>query len=191
MPSTGRKVKKRLPPIREEGEEMITYETLREYVTREKNSPKLIELPDNFFQEVRDYLENKAKVSEGKEDLWELDNSKRMLQDLLDARESKIVRLALVFVRAGVTPGKVMAEEKEFFDSMVSNIKGFQDRRSEFLEGKKEGMETIALLDEVPRFVGVNMKEYGPFRKGDIGRVPKDNSQLLISKGLAKLIQGK
>ena len=169
----------------------MTYETIREYVIKEKNSQKLIELPDNFFQDIRTYLESKARVSEGKEDLWELDNSRRMLQDLLDARESKLVKLALVFVRAGVTPGRVMPEEKAFFDSLVQNIKAFQEARKESIEGQREDMETVAILEEVPRFVGINMKTYGPFKKGDIARVPRDNSQLLISKGLARLIEGK
>ena len=170
---------------------MLTYETLREYVIKEKNSPKLIELPDNFFQDARAYLENKARVSEGKEDLWELDNSRRMLQDLLDSRESKLVNLALVFVRAGVTPGKVMPEEKAFFDSLVQSIKSFQEARREAVEGEREEMGTVAVLEEVPKFVGVDMKEYGPFRKGDVARVPKENSQLLVSKALARPIEGK
>ena len=110
---------------------MLTYETLREYVIKEKNSPKLIDLPDNFFPDARTYLENKAMISEGKEDLWEIDNSRRMLQDLLDSRESKLVNLALVYVRAGVTPGKVMPDEKEFFDSLVESIKAYQDFRKD------------------------------------------------------------
>ncbi len=170
---------------------MLTYETIREYVIKEKNSPKLIELPDAFFQEVRRYLEQKERASEGKEDLWELDNSRRMLQDLLDSRESKLVKLALVFVRAGVTPGKVMPEEKEFFDSLVSSIKGFQDQRRENIEGRKPELGTLALLDDVPGFMGIDMKEYGPFRKGDVASLPKENAELLVGKGLAKPIEGK
>lgn len=170
---------------------MLTYETIRKLVIEEKNSPKLIELPDNFFQDVKAYIENKAKVSEGKEDVWELDNSKRMLQDLLDSRESKLVKLALIHVRAGVTPGKVMPEEKAFFDSLVESIRRFQDSRKETLEGQREESETIAILDEVPKFVGINMKTYGPLKKGDVARIPKENSQLLISKGLARLIESK
>jgi DNA replication factor GINS len=170
---------------------MLTYEALREYVINEKNSQKLIELPENFFQDVRAYLENKSKVSEGKEDLWELDNSRRMLQDLLDAREGKLVKLALVFVRAGVTPGKVMSEEKAFFDSLVQSIRAFQKARKEGIEGRREELETVAILGEVPKMVGIDMKNYGPFRKGDIASLPRENSQLLISKGLARPIEGK
>jgi DNA replication factor GINS len=170
---------------------MLTYEIIRECVIKEKNSTKLVELPENFFQEIKTYLESKERISEGKEDLWELDNSKRMLQDLLDARESKLVKLALVFVRAGVTPGSIMPEEKTFFDSMVQSIKSFEQARTETLEGPKEKMKTVAMIEEVPKFVGVNMKNYGPFRKGDIARVPEDNSQLLVSKGMARLIESK
>jgi DNA replication initiation complex subunit (GINS family) len=170
---------------------LLTYETIRKLVIEEKNSPKLIELPDNFFQDIKAYIENKAKVSEGKEDVWELDNSKRMLQDLLDAREGKLVKLALIYVRAGVTPGKIMPEEKAFFDSLVENIRNFQDSRKETLGGQREESETVAILDEVPKFVGINMKTYGPLKKGDIARIPKENSQLLISKGLARIIESK
>ena len=85
---------------------MLTYESLRELVNKEKKEQKLIELPERFFSDAKTYLDNKSKLSKGNEDLWELDNSKRMLQDLIDSRESKLVKLALVFVRAGVTPGK-------------------------------------------------------------------------------------
>ena len=173
------------------GDTMITYETIREYVIKEKESQKLVGLPHNFFQDVKAYIENKARISEGKEDAWELDNSRRMIQDLLDAREAKLVRLALVFVRAGVTPGKVMPEEKGFFDSLVKSMKDFQKARKETLEGKQEDMQTVAILEDVPRFIGVNMKEYGPLRKGDVARVPKDNSQLLVSKGLARTVEGR
>jgi DNA replication initiation complex subunit (GINS family) len=170
---------------------MLTYEALREYVIKEKNSQKLIELPENFFQDVRAYLEGKAKVSEGKEDLWELDNSRRMLQDLLDAREGKLVKLALVFVRAGVTPGSIMPEEKTFFDSMVQNIKAFQKARKDSVEGQREELDAVAILDEVPKMIGIDMKSYGPFKRGDIARLPRENSQLLIGKGMARLIEGK
>jgi DNA replication factor GINS len=170
---------------------MLTFETLRECVSKEKTSSKLTELPENFFHDIRAYLENKEKVSQGRDDMWELDNSKRMLQDLLDSRESKLVKLALVFVRAGVTPGKILPDEKEFFDKMVESIKIFQDARRETVEGKREELETLAVMEDVPKFVGVNMKEYGPFKKGEVVRIPKDNSQLLISKGMGRLVEGK
>lgn len=170
---------------------MLTYETIREYVTREKQSQKLIELPDSFFQEARAYLENKEKVSSGKEDVWELENSRRMLQDLLDSRENKLVKLALIFVRAGVTPGKVMPEEKDFFDTLVKSIKSFQESRTDAIEGAREPMATMAVVEDIPKLIGVNMKEYGPFRKGEIARLPKENADLLVSKGLAKQVEGK
>jgi DNA replication initiation complex subunit (GINS family) len=170
---------------------MITYESLREFARKEKSSQKLTELPESFFHEARSYLENKAMASQGKEDMWELDNSRRVLQDLLDAREGKLVNLALIFVRAGVTPGKLLPEEKNLFDSMVMSIRDFQEARKQAVEGKGEDMQTIACLDEVPAFVGVDMKTYGPLSKGDIAMVPKENSDLLVGKGLARTIESK
>jgi len=170
---------------------MLTYETLREYVNREKKEPKLVGLPESFFSEVRAYIKNKASVNQGKEDLWELDNSKRMLSDLMDARENKLVKLALVFVSAGVDPGKVLPEEKEFFDILVTSIRKFQQERLGPMEGETEELATIAAVQDIPKFIGVNMKEYGPLKKGDVARIPKDNSAMLVSKGMAKAIEGK
>ena len=170
---------------------MITYEALRDFVTKEKESPKLVELPDGFFSEVKSYLESKEKASKGNDDVWELDNSKRMLQDLLDSRESKLVRLALVFVRAGVTPGKVMPEEKEFFESLVDGIRRFQEGRKQSIEGTKEELSTLAIVKDVPKFVGINMKEYGPFKEGDVVSIPKDNAAVLLKNGMAKPIEGR
>ncbi len=168
------------------GETMLTYETLRRMMVDEKGSKKLLELPGNFFEEAKAYLENKAEFSGSKEDAWELDSSRRVLQDLLEIREGKLLELALFHVRSGVNPGSLTKEEKSFFDSMVSQIKQFQDKRTEMFNGKREPMATVALLEDIPKFVGSDMRNYGPFEKGDIATVPEANAKLLIEKGIAK-----
>ena len=52
-------------------------------------------------------------------------------------------------------------------------------------------MGTVAILGDVPMFVGIDMKDYGPFKKGDVASVPKENSELLVSKSLARVIESK
>ena len=165
---------------------MLTYETLRRMMTDEKNSKKLLNLPDNFFDEAKAYLDNKAKFASSKEDAWELDSARRTLEDLFEIREGKLVELALFNVRSGINPGSLTREEKEFFDTMVSHIKQFQDKRTEIFQGKKEAMQTIALLQSLPQFVGSDMKNYGPFERGDVVTVLEANAKVLIEKGIAK-----
>jgi DNA replication initiation complex subunit (GINS family) len=165
---------------------MLTYETLRRMMTDEKKSNKLLNLPENFFDEVKTYLENKAKFTSSKEDAWELDSSRRVLQDLMEIREGKLITFALFHVRSGVNPGSLTREEKKFFDGVVERIRHFQSEREEIFHGKKEKMRAVAFLESMPQFVGSDMKNYGPFERGDIATVPEANAKLLIEKGVVK-----
>jgi len=155
-------------------------------MTDEKNSKKLLNLPENFFDEAKAYLENKAKFANTKEDAWELDSARRVLQDLLEIREGKLLSIALSYIRAGLEPGSLTREEKEFFDSVVGEIKQFQEKRREIFEGKKEKMQAVAFLEALPQFVGVDMKNYGPFERGDMATIPEENAKLLMEKGIVK-----
>ncbi len=167
---------------------MLTYEALRKMMADEKKAKKLLDLPEDFFHEAKAYLENKAKFAKDKEDAWELDSSRRALQDLLEIREGKLLNVALFNVRSGESPGSITREEKEFFDRVVAEIRSFQEKQKGIFEGRKEPMKTVAFLDDLPRFVGTDMKNYGPFQKGDVATIPEANAGLLTGKGIAKQV---
>ena len=164
---------------------MITFETIRNVMSDEKKSNKLTELPENFFQEVMQYLENKSKMK-GKEDSWEFESAKRVLQDILEIRERKLSSLALYHVRSGILPGKLLPEEQAFFDEIVKSTKNFQEKMKEALLGTTPKMKVIALLEDTPEFVCIDTKSYGPFKKGDITTIPEENADLLLERGIAK-----
>ena len=168
---------------------MLTYETLRKILQEEKTANKLVSLPVDFFGEVKSYLEKKSKIMVGKEDAWELDSAKRTLQDLLDVRERKILALALSNVRSGIDPGDLMPEERELFENIAQSIMDFQAKRKAALEGEQEKTLIVAMLEQVPEFIGTNLKAYGPFKKGDVASVPEDNAKLLIEKNLARGVE--
>ena len=170
---------------------MLTYEVIRRIMTDEKNATKLTALPEDFFKKAKAYLDNKAQISGSKEDAWELDSAKRLLQDLLEIRERKVITLALFFVRSGVTSENMTPEEEVFFDSIVNNIKQFQAERKKVLEGEPEKRGFVAVLEDVPSFVGTDLKNYGPFKKGDVATLPEDNAKLLLEKNLARRIEVK
>jgi len=165
---------------------MLTYETIRKLVMDEKAAPKLNKLPEDFFENVRIYLEKKSKISDSKEDRWELDSARRWLQDLLDIRERKLLMIAPAFVKSGALPGDITLEEKDFFDRVVEQLKGFQSRKRDVLEGKMEKLESVAFLQDVPKFVGINMSNYGPFKQGDVASLPEENAKLLVENQAAK-----
>ncbi len=168
---------------------MLTYEAIRKLAMDEKASPKLNKLPDEFFENVRIYLDNKGKIAQSKDDRWELDSARRWLQDLLDIRERKLLMIASAFVESGLTPGEVTPEEEEFFGKVVKQIKEFRDRKKDVSEGKREKLEAVAFLQAVPKFVGVDMHNYGPFKEGDVANLPEGNAKVLLEKKAAKHIK--
>jgi len=164
---------------------MLTYEMLMGILGKEKTSNKLVDLPADFFALARAYLDKKEKLKT-KADSWELDSAKRILQDLVELRERKILNHALFFVRSGIKPENMAEEELQFFNRLVDVIQGWQESKKKLLEAKREPKKIVAMLSAVERFVGIDMKTYGPFKPGDISTLPKENAELLINKGLAK-----
>ena len=56
---------------------MITYETIRKLQLEQDKSKKLVNLPEDFFPQVKSYIEKKEKMKD-KEDVWEHDSAKRV-----------------------------------------------------------------------------------------------------------------
>ncbi len=170
---------------------MLTYETLSKIVKEEKEEKshtRLVSLQPNFFNEVREYLDTKSRMAQGKDDLWELNSARRMLQDMLDTREKKILSAALYFPRTGAEPENMTKDEKEFFGKVVRHLEELQSTRKAMLENR-EKMSMVAMLADVPEFVGLDLKNYGPYREGDIATVPEENAKVLVQKNAAKIIE--
>jgi len=163
---------------------MITFEALRRVFSEEKGSQALADLPENFFEEVKQYLGEKAKLV-GKEDGWELASAKTTLEELLNIRERKIVNMALYSARSGIISETLKGREQEFFNELVAVLSGFQDYKKSLFDPKIRLM-LISMHADIPRFVGMDMGNYGPYAAGDIANMPEDNARLLIEKGAAK-----
>jgi len=46
----------------------------------------------------------------------------------------------------------------------------------------------LKIVNNVPMFVGSDMKKYGPFSKGDVVSLPEDVMNLLVSRNIAENI---
>ena len=165
---------------------MLTDETIRRIFEEEKNSQGLTKLPDDFFNQVRDYLDKKSKLIRDESDQWSIDSIKRRLRTIFERRERKILNSAHGFIDSDVMPENMTPEESEFFQKVVECLKGFQDEREKGFEQQKEPLVLVTILEDVQRFVGINLRNYGPFRKGDVATIPEPNADLLIKKGLAE-----
>lgn len=170
-------------------EETITFELIRKIQREEQRLPKLTKLPENFFQSVNSYIEQKRQLTlkEDRKIALELRSVERLVEDIFNRRERKILNSAIITARTGIPPENLLEEEKEFFQQLVDVIK---QRREEslkkILSGGKEFATLIVFKEDVPEFVGSDLKIYGPFKKGDIAKLPEDNMKVLIEKGLVE-----
>ncbi len=181
---------------------VVTFETLREIQRREKKSEQLSELKDEFYKGAKEYFER------AKEDLSELKNAQIIFEDIIERREKKILNQALGTVRLREKADiKLMStREWEMYESLVSSLKNYreaidlkgakieikeiqkpQSLSDSLPEAKNNGAHIkVEILEELPEIVGADLKEYGPFQKGDIASLPRENAELFISKGKAK-----
>ncbi len=168
---------------------MLTDETIRKIFDEERNSPGLTNLPDDFFEQLREYLEKKRKMTRDETDQWAMEAVKRRLDTIFARRERKILNAAHGFIDSAVIPENMTNEERAFFERIVACVNGYRKDREGKLEKQEEKLALVTLLGEIPRFVGINMKGYGPFNKGDVATLPELNAELLVKKGLAEKIE--
>jgi DNA replication initiation complex subunit (GINS family) len=196
----------------------ITYETLFELLRREKERSELQKLDSSFFANVLRYLKDKqAIISKQQTDLFSLEekkktqeqlgNVKRIIKELYNKREKKIISLAIDKSKnkAAIIDNSVfLKQEKELFDNTVkilnmnrdnvlfnimelkepASLEGVSVERKEVKIEKEEKKDTklVRFLSAVPKFVGKELEEYGPFEEEDIASLPVEIADVLINK---------
>ncbi len=211
----------------------VTYETLFDLLRREKGRSELQDLESSFYEDVRGYIREKknsysASSSRGEREKIniQLKNVKKILKELYELREKKIVALASSKVRTGsdlIDTSKFLDVERKFFedacdlfykyksevldvifdDDFVGDareskkVKSF-DEKERGEDFKKEESNSspagddevvnLRILNNLPRFLGVDKKIYGPFNKGDETSMPISTAKLLLDKNRAERI---
>ena len=80
-------------------------------------------------------------------------------------------------------------QEKDTFKKIFRILEDYA-ALSDSLFGEKEKREselvTVAILKDVPTFVGTDMKEYGPFSEGQKVDLPTKIARMFISRKIAE-----
>jgi|TARA_B100001964_G_scaffold211924_1_gene247601 DNA replication initiation complex subunit (GINS family) len=202
----------------------ITYEVLFELLKREKDTADLQKLEPNFFNDFVDYL-NEKKNMLGKEDTLfsydekkktekQIENAKRIIKEIYERREKKILNIALLKSRTKsnvIDTSSLLENEKRFLDEVVKVLDIFRnDVIANVIDGKhaseitmkkeemdekdnepkeEKGTKLVRFLCSVPKFVGKELEEYGPFAEEDIANLPAEIAAVLISKGRVEEIK--
>ncbi len=196
--------------------ELITYETIRSAHRAEKDD-ELQKLPEGFFESVRNWFKHKEKMKDTTS-LLEVENAKKLLEDVINRRQKKVVLSALRTVRGDLPPTNLSDEERKFFDQIVKTLKDFRNNMKEKFRSyediveekiedakksveelkpkqvveqkliKPEGKLMVKILSNLPRFVGSNLESYGPLKAGDVITLPEEIGNVLLTRKVAENI---
>jgi DNA replication factor GINS len=195
----------------------INYRNLRKIQEMEKNSPVLTEIENNFYVELKKYMENldnrlKGESSAQKQTLLkdEVLNTKKISKNIYEQREKKILLAAVSKARGGNPDLKNMIEiEKNLFNSILNLMEKsrkdlfeedlgedipVEPKKNETKEEPKPALNEsnnnpiIRVIEDIPEFIGTNEKKYN-LRKNDILSIPQDMSEMLSKRGVVEKIK--
>lgn len=120
----------------------ITLETLYDVLRNEKKNEELQELEKTFFLNVVSYMREKKILQESRKDEdelfatserkkldYEMRSIKRILKEIYEKREKKIIAIALNKSRTGseiIDISSMLPEEKEFFTMIVDHFDNYR-----------------------------------------------------------------
>ena len=168
-------------------EDTITFQLIRKIQLEEQKVNTLTRLPANFFQAVSNYMDQKKKLiaSDDRKNALEIKNIERLVEDIFDRRERKILNAAIITARSGLPPENLDEDETPFYDSIVNLVKNRRGDTLKLLFTKsEETMSTLVFKEDTPAFLGIDEKTYGPFKKGDRAVLPEENMKILLERSV-------
>jgi DNA replication initiation complex subunit (GINS family) len=177
--------------------EELSYDELRKIQARERASPVLQSIPDGFYASVMKLIAKKSESLKSNFSLAEAREYESMLKVLEDIHERRMQKIVLRAMKSGggqeeIAPTK---EEGELFEKISKAVVGERERFNSIAGGGEskageERIKRIKILKNLPKFVGTDLKVYGPFREGDSAELPEKEAQLLVSRGIAEHMGG-
>jgi DNA replication initiation complex subunit (GINS family) len=158
--------------------EIITYETIRN-ANRAEKEEELQKLPLGFFESVKNWFSHKEKLKDTAS-LLEVENAKKLLEDVTNRRERKIVLAALRTVRGDLPPASLTDDERKFFDQLVNVLKAFTNEMNEKFRNY------VDIVEEKIEEAKKSVEELKPVEEKVENKFIKPNGKLLV-KALADL----
>lgn len=216
-------------------EVVIAYETLFEILKRERERADLQKLEPTFFTDTINYIKEKKKIMEAKSDSpivleekkkteRQLENIYKIIKDIYERREKKIISMAFDKSRTRsilIDTTALLKEEKVVFEALTNLLDTYRgailynvlNEQLPFMQPMpaveasqaahdfksaselkrpielKKTTRLVRFVHAIPKFVGPELEEYGPFGEEDIANLPKEIVDVLISKGNAEEIK--
>jgi DNA replication factor GINS len=136
-------------------DEEFSYKTLRKIQQSEKQSPKVTKIPKSFYDDVKTYLDGLQnqleKETKHKRQMLladEIQNMEKIITNIYEQREKKIIMAAMSRVRSG-NPHlhDLLDPELKLFDDLQQVLKGARKR---ILSNENEPEPLLPLTDSGP-----------------------------------------
>jgi DNA replication factor GINS len=125
---------------------------LRQTQADERRSEKLQELSDTFYEDAAEYIEGLRRKRDACDDPYSdeaqrlndaLNSARQVTEAIYERRVGKVVKMASLSANGHpASEDRMTREEREMFDSIVSEIRTNQNRIEETLEGALKNPET-------------------------------------------------
>lgn len=200
----------------------IVFETLYEMLRREKYKNELQQLEPTFYSDVVKYLAEKVSVIESQQSKSSIfasaelqktqktvENARKILKELYEKRESKIIQLARMAALMGETAElpEILPEEKGLFREVRDSLNKYREvilknmlnmnppkidegeKPKELKTDKKLETKLVRFLNPTPKFIGDDLNVYGPYDEEDIAALPSKVANVLIKKNRVESIK--
>lgn len=165
----------------------------------EASSEEITELPENFYEKAGNYS---AEIS------GEIDKSEDLRKELLEKELEQVIDfvqdiylfriLKMMDSLLENEEPELIEKEQNAFDEISTLLKNLKEelvdpvleREPHITPPDKHTHLLVLITSKIPMpITGPDLKNYGPFKKGEITNIPKKTGELLLKQNLAKEIK--
>lgn len=198
----------------------LTYEKIFDIWSRERSRDDLQRIEDSFYADASAYIKAKLSMAGASPESQEkasrqADNIRRMLRDLYERRERKILNLALTASRTTpsfIDSSAMTSAENQLFLSLLDRMdhyraaivggtarqspRDYQPKAEPAVQPAVQpgnlysDFKQVKFLQDVQRFVGLGGEIYGPFQAGQTANLPSQLANVLLNNGDASEVAG-
>ncbi|MDI9643671.1 MAG: hypothetical protein QFX35_00445 [Candidatus Verstraetearchaeota archaeon] len=158
---------------------MAVYRRILDAWIAERGSENLQQLPEGFNDEVNSYLEGLGGREGGIAGRLAKEELKRAKQAIIELKLLRREKICKGFLTGTLDLMGLLEDERGLFKE------GYVEKKPQ--DGTKRIL--VRLLRDVPSFVGVDLKTYGPYKTEDVALLPAQNVEALVKRGIAKEIR--
>ena len=136
----------------------------------------------------------------------QLQNIKKILKELYDRREEKIIEMSLIRSKTKtniIDTSNLLEQEKTLYNSIVDVLNNYRESiinsviemrsvtKPVFVIEDKQEKKTelpvtkLRFIQEIEPFFGKELEEYGPFKANEIAYIPNELANVILSQGKA------